>query len=123
MDIYICGRQVYQTHPKYIAKIQRLEGTIRGLINTGKQTEAALKDRAADADRLRAQIRDQNAAFRRMQQDRRSDRQKQSDLLSFIDCLKEQLTVNERIVVELSNDREAIGCLERAVPDIVLDSM
>lgn len=102
---------------------RKLEDTISGLVKTGKQAEAALKERTADADRLRSAIREQSDALRRMQRDRHSDRQKQLDLLATIDRLKEELSANERVIVELKNDREAIACLERAVPDVVLDRM
>lgn len=100
-----------------------LQETIDGLTKAEAQRDAALKERAAETARLKEAIARQARTLHRMQQDRDSDRQKQTDLQTTIQRLREELSANELIILELKNDREAIACLERTVPDIVLDRM
>ena len=100
-----------------------LQETIDGLTKAEAKGDAALRERAAETARLKEAIAKQTRALHRMRQDRDSDRLKQTDLQTTIQRLREELSANELIILELKNDREAIACLERAVPDVVLDRM
>jgi chromosome segregation ATPase len=107
----------------HAAETRKLKGTIAELTVSTQSLTSALASRREASNRLKAEIRRQNDALNRLTSDRRADKARESKLQSTIDRLNKELAANEIIIVELKNDRESIACLERHVPDVVLDTL
>ena len=107
----------------HLKETQTLKAAMADLEASTRGLETELAARSADAKRLAAEIRRQRASLKRLQTDRQSDQKMHSELQTTIDRLHKELAANETIIVELKNDRESIACLERDVPDVVMDRL